>query len=81
MSIFNTFIPIFPEYKAKGFYVDYSKTYCYNIKVLKYPSTVKAILCKIDEEAMKTSKEFLTTYSLDNTKWKIFIGGGIEIRT
>ncbi|AUN01008.1 spermidine synthase [Clostridium botulinum] len=66
MSIFNTFIPIFPKYEAKGFYVDHSKTYCYNVKVLKHPSTEKAILCKIDEEAIKTSKEFLTTYSLDD---------------
>ncbi|PIH05389.1 spermidine synthase [Clostridium combesii] len=57
MSIFNTFIPIFPKCKAKGFYFYYSKTYCYNVKVLKHPSTEKAILCKIDEEVIKTSNE------------------------
>ncbi|HDK7145539.1 TPA: spermidine synthase [Clostridium botulinum] len=57
MSIFNTFIPIFPKCESKGFYVDYSKAHCYNVEVLKHPSTEKAILCKIDEEVIKTSKE------------------------
>ncbi|KRU25574.1 hypothetical protein VT91_18160 [Clostridium sporogenes] len=37
--------------------MDYSKAHCYNVKVLKHPSTEKAILCKIDEEVIKTSKE------------------------
>ncbi|CBZ04965.1 spermidine synthase [Clostridium botulinum] len=57
MSIFNTFIPIFPKYKAKGFYVHYSRTHYYNVKILKHLSAEKAILCKIDEEVIKTSKE------------------------
>ncbi|AUN05178.1 spermidine synthase [Clostridium botulinum] len=68
MSIFNTFIPIFPKCEAKGFYVDYSRTHYYNVKILKHLSAEKAILCKIDEEVIKTSKEFLTTYFLDNPK-------------
>ncbi|AUM89752.1 spermidine synthase [Clostridium botulinum] len=44
MSIFNIFIPIFPKCEAKGFYVDYSKTHYYNVKVLKHLYVEKVIL-------------------------------------
>ncbi|NFM18819.1 polyamine aminopropyltransferase [Clostridium sporogenes] len=49
-------------------------------EVLKHPSIEKAVLCEIDEEVIKTSKEFLPTIScgLDNPKCEIFIGDGIK---
>ncbi|NFG96764.1 polyamine aminopropyltransferase [Clostridium sporogenes] len=49
-------------------------------EVLKHPSVEKAVLCEIDEEVIKASKEFLPTIScaLDNPKCEIFIGDGIK---
>lgn len=49
-------------------------------EVLKHPSIEKAVLCEIDEEVIKASKEFLPTIScgLDNPKCEIFIGDGIK---
>ena len=49
-------------------------------EVLKHPYVEKAVLCEIDEEVIKASKEFLPTIScaLDNPKCEIFIGDGIK---
>ena len=49
-------------------------------EVLRHPNVQKAILCEIDEEVIKTCKEFLPEISceLTNPRCEIFIGDGLK---